>query len=196
MISSKEIVAIFSQYLDKRSFISGKKIEGLVKLIVQISKELWNLEDSARMVALGAGHIAAAKQHIDKTNQVRNNTIWEIDLEIQNQMQITNLGSQKLFYAESPGMIIDRLSILCIKRFEIERLLTVIEEEDLQKEYEDKEHIVSKQITNLGSFLDIYFNRLRNKEIFFEVQQPVKIYNDPRIKKYIEFLESQRIKSG
>jgi hypothetical protein len=62
----------------------------------------------------------------------------------------------------------------------------------LKKEYREKEDIISKQINHLGNFLDFYFNKLEHKEIFFEIQQPVKIYNNKRIKKYIKLLQKSK----
>ncbi len=153
--------------------------------------KLWNLEDSARMAELGSEHVAITKQKIDKNNTIRNNLMREIDIEIVKQMD-TSSGSQELFYSESPGMIIDRLSILFIKLSVIRDLLLVIKEKDLKKEYMEKEGIISEKINRIGNFLDSYLNKLRRKEISFDIQHPVKIYNDRRIVEYIKILKNRR----
>ncbi len=71
-------------------------------------------------------------------------------------------------------------------------LLSVIKEEDLKKEYREKEEIILRQISHLDNFFDSYLNKLKNKEVFFETQQPIKIYNDTRIKKYIKLLQESK----
>ncbi|MBU2472699.1 DUF4254 domain-containing protein [Patescibacteria group bacterium] len=196
MFDFKIISKIFSDFLNGTSDISDFKSKArLVNLIrsdIETNQKLWNLEDSARMIELGSEHIASAKQEIDKNNQIRNDLIMKIDVEIVNQMQIVPLDSQEQFYSESPGIIIDRLAILYIKLSIIRDLLLIIKEEDLRKEYRKKEDVILEQVNRLGNFLDSYFSKLRNKEVFFEVQQPVKIYNDNRIKRYIKLLQRSK----
>jgi len=192
MLDFKTISNIFSDFLDGKSVASDLKpkarLINLIRSNIETNRKLWNLEDSARMVEFGPKHIAGVKQEIDKNNQIRNDLIKEIDTEITKQMQVVPLDSQEQFYAESPGMIIDRLAILHIKLFVIRDLLALINETDLMEEYKEKESIILRQINLLGNFLDSYFDKLKRKKIFFEIQQPVKIYNDKRIKKYINIL--------
>ena len=192
MLNFKIISKIFSDFLDNPLAISEykEKLNHLVRLNIKTNQELWNLEDSARMIELGSEHIAVAKREIDKNNQIRNDLIMEIDVEIANQIGVSS-GHQERFYSESPGMIIDRLAILFIKLSVIRDLLSVVKENDLQNEYKEKENIILKQMDRIGNFLDYYFTRLVHKEIFFEIQQPVKIYNDNRIRKYIKILKKK-----
>lgn len=193
MLNFKTISKIFSDFLDGTPTISNLKSEArlvyLIRLNIETNRKLWDLEDLARMAELGSEHVATTKQEINKNNQIRNDLIKKIDIEVTSQMEIVPSDSQKRFYSESPGMIIDRLAILFIKLSVIRELLSVIKEEGLKKEYREKEDIILKQINLLGNFLDSYFNKLKHKEIFFEIQQPVKIYNDTRIKKYIKLLQ-------
>jgi hypothetical protein len=190
MINLNIISKIFLDYLNNISLVQYEdKLNQLVKLSIERNKKLWNLEDSARMIELGSEHVSKIKQEIDKNNQIRNDLIREIDIEITKQMSIS-FSDQKLFYSESPGMIIDRLSILFIKLSAIRDLLLVIKEEIVKKEYKEKEEIIIGQINRIGNFLDTYFIKLTNKEVFFEILQPVKIYNDDRIKKYIKILKN------
>jgi len=190
MINLDTLSKIFLDYLKNTSPIEyNDKTEQLAKLSIERNKKLWELEDSARMIELGSEHVSKIKQEIDKNNQIRNDLIREMDTVITDQIGISS-GEQKLFYSESPGMIIDRLSILFIKLSAIRNLLTIILEKDLQKEYQEKEKIIMNQINTIGSFLDYYLTQLANKKAFFEIMQPVKIYNDNRIKKYIKILKN------
>lgn len=186
MYNIKTISKIFSDVLDGifTDFGYGDQLSRFIRLNMETNLKLWDLEDSARMIELGSDHVARAKQEIDKNNQIRNDLIREMDTEIAKQIDISS-GIQEQFYSESPGMIIDRLSILHIKMKVICNLLLVIKEKDLQEDYKEKEKIIQKQIDHISMFLDAYFARLERKEVFFEVQQAVKIYNNERVRKYL-----------
>lgn len=81
------------------------------------------------------------------------------------------------------------MSIIFIKISIVQKLISLIEEEDLRSEYEVKEKVLGNQINDIGQFLDMYIERLVNKDLFFEIQQPVKIYNDERVRKYFKFIK-------
>ncbi|MCX6717843.1 MAG: DUF4254 domain-containing protein [Candidatus Taylorbacteria bacterium] len=189
MLNLKTISKIFSDFLTgvPTVYESENQLSRLIRLNMEMNRKLWNLEDSARMTELGSEHVAKPKQEIDKNNQIRNNLISKMDIEITKQMGISS-GPQEQLYSESPGMIIDRLSILFIKLSVIRSLLLVIEEKDLLEEYTEKENMILNQIEHIGNFLNSYFTKLAHKEVFFEIMQPVKIYNDDRIRKYIKAL--------
>lgn len=191
MINFSTVSNIFSSYLEEDKHTDyPDDVENLVFLSIKTNKIIWDLEDSARMSDLGAEHVAKAKKNIDKNNQIRNDLIRQIDLAIVKKLGIEP-GPCSQFYSESPGMIIDRLSILFIKSSAVKKLIDIIQEDDLKEDYKGKKQIISDQINILGQFLDKYFTKLLNKEAYFEIQQPVKIYNDERIKKYIFYLRSK-----
>jgi len=193
MLNFKTLSKIFSDFLDGIPTVldSEDRLSRLIRLNMKTNQLLWDLEDSVRMTELGSGHVATTKQEIDKNNQIRNNLIGEIDIEIADQIGVSH-GSQEQLYSESPGMIIDRLAIIFIKLSVIRDLLSVIIEEDLKKEYEEKENIILRHIDRIGNFLDSYFIRLARKEVFFEIQQPIKIYNDNRVRAYIKILKKKK----
>lgn len=192
MLNFKIISKIFSDFIINPSAIyeHKEKLNQLVWLNIKTNQELWNLEDLARMAELGSERIATTKQKIDKNNQSRNDLIREIDIEIADQIGVSSVHQER-FYSESPGMIIDRLAILFIKLSVIRDLLSVIKERDLQEDYKEKESMIIKHIDHIGNFLDSYFTRLAHKEVFFEIQQPVKIYNDKRVREYIKILKNK-----
>ena len=70
-------------------------------------------------------------------------------------------------------------------------MISIIKEDDLISEYLDKEKILLGQIKSIGNFLDGYIDKLIKKKMFFEIQQPIKIYNDIRVKKYINLIENK-----
>jgi len=185
------ISEIFSNFLkdQQKNEIYKDNLENLVYLNIKTNKIVWDLEDDARMSELGDKHVAKAKKSIDLNNQKRNNLIHEIDIEIVKRLG-KNSHSFDKFYIESPGMIIDRLSIIFIKLSVIQKLISMINEDDLKIEYKEKEKILLGQMKNIGVFYDMYITKFLKGDACFEIQQPVKIYNDKKIKGYIKKLKS------
>mgnify|MGYP001576248665 CR=1 FL=1 len=186
-ITFSKISSIFSDFIKnpKEDCVYDDEIQKLVYFLVKTNKTLWALEDSARFHEFGDEHVANAKKDIDIYNQKRNDLIREIDTLLHKLLNVSR-GIKASFYSESPGMIIDRMSIIFIKLSVVQKIISVIEENDLRLEYLEKEKILKGQIESIGNFLDLYMERLLKKEIFFEIQQPVKIYNDARVRKYIK----------
>ena len=190
-ITFSKISEIFSNFIKnpKVDSINDDEIQKLVYLLIKINKTLWDLEDSARLSELGDGHVANVKKNIDIYNQQRNDLIRKIDTVLHRLLNVSR-GVKESFYSESPGMIIDRLSIIFIKLSVVQKIIAVIEEDDLRLEYLEKEKILTGQIESIGNFLDLYIERLLKKDVFFEIQQSVKIYNDARVRKYIKHFDN------
>lgn len=161
--------------------------EGLSSLIAScytVNSHLWTLEDRARMKKEQNG-IASLKKEIDRCNQERNDLIHQIDLAAEKLLGNSPSDSGR-FYAETPGMVIDRLAILCIKKKVMDRLVELIVEEEVREEYEAKQHRLFNQICDLGLFLDHYLSGVEGGLIYFKVYGPMKVYNDHRVRKYVE----------
>lgn len=186
-ITFSTVSVLFSDFLEdtNKEVNYNDELQRLIYLNIKTNKILWDLEDSARLSESGDKHVAEAKKNIDANNQSRNNLIREIDIVLYKILNIVPISPDK-FYSESPGMIIDRLSIIFIKLSIVQKLISLIKEEDLRSEYVEKGEILSGQIKSIGHFFDMYIEKLINKDLFFEIQQPMKIYNDSRVKEYIK----------
>jgi len=184
------ISLIFSDFIKdfSKEGVYQDEFQKLVCQIIKVNKMLWDLEDSARLSELGDTHVAEAKKNIDINNQYRNNLIKEIDNLLHKLLGVVSSSPDK-FYSESPGMIIDRLSIIFIKLSVVQKIISVVKENDLRLEYLKNERILLAQIKALGNFLDGYIDKLAKREVFFEIQEPVKIYNDLRVREYIRALK-------
>ena len=190
-ITFSKISSIFSDFIKnpKMDSMYDDEIQKMAYLIIKINKTLWDLEDLARLFELGDKHVAEVKKNIDIHNQQRNDLIREIDTVLYRLLDVSK-GSKSSFYSESPGMLIDRLSIIFIKSSVVQKMISVIEEDDLRLEYLEKKKTLLGQIESIGNFLDFYIERLLKKEVFFEIQQPVKIYNDVRVRKYVKYMDN------
>lgn len=191
MITFQKISNIFSNALNSKpsSLNQTTEINKLINLCMEINLKLWRLEDIARMKDLGFERIAKAKIEIDKYNQIRNEIIQSIDFEFERLLQSSSINSQENFYAESPGMLIDRIAILFIKQVMIKKITLLIDDKQLRDEYLEKGKNVEQQTKDTGAFLDTYFLRIQRGEAFFKIYKLTKIYNDTRIKVYIKQLQ-------
>ena len=92
--------------------------EGFARLVEENhlrNFQLWHEEDIARRDDLGPERVHQAKRAIDGYNQQRNNFIEEMDKVLVAALEPAESGVPK--NSETPGMIIDRLSILALKEY-------------------------------------------------------------------------------
>lgn len=187
-VTYQYISKVFCHYLSETSkeFESENEIDKLLLDCIANNKQLWKLEDVARMHHLGFESVAKAKMEIDVVNQRRNETINKLDLLLDKHLCNVQLESLAKFYSESPGMLIDRLAILFIKQNFMRQLINHIDDKHIRSEYLEKEQQLNQSITDLSLFTNLYFDRIKNGEVFFKIYEPLKIYNDQRVKKYIK----------
>ncbi len=92
--------------------------EGFTRLVEENhlrNFSLWHEEDVARRDDLGFEAVYRAKRNIDRFNQERNNFAEEMDKALVAALQPRESGCPR--NSETPGMIIDRLSILALKEY-------------------------------------------------------------------------------
>jgi len=194
MINLKKIEEIFKKASIDKYEVTDKVSDDLDSLISQlfsVNQYIWSLEDIVRIKELGFEKIAQTKSNIDVQNQLRNNIVRKMDAKIEIELDNSDLNDINKFYSESPAMIIDRLSIMFIRRLEIRKILDILPEGEIKDDYLSKEKLVNGQIERLGGFLDIFFSRIKSREGYFKIMEPIKIYNDERVKQYIKSLSNK-----
>ena len=78
--------------------------------------ELWHIEDEARTPGATDGRLASVKRRIDRTNQQRNDLAEGLDAFLLERLSGSGLPNPAAeLHSESPGLMIDRLSILSLK---------------------------------------------------------------------------------
>jgi len=190
LVSYKRIHSIFLEHFSKKNVDTKHNILDLFNELIFLNHKLWHFEDLARSLESTDKLVRETKRSIDKTNQLRNDIIRKIDFNLINLLNNKDNEDIEKFVSESPAVFIDKLSIIFIRKFEIERLMFYIKDnKDLNDVYNQKLDVINRQIDFNGVFLDILINKIILGKVFFKIFNPVKIYNDNNIQKYINRLQ-------
>ena len=149
---------------------------------------LWHQEDIARSHDVSDADLAGVKRVIDRLNQQRNDLIERLD-----DCLVEELAAQRVtprpgarLNTETPGSVIDRLSILALRLYHMEEQAHRIDatEEHIAK-VRARLEILHEQHHDLSNSLrelldDIFSGRKRLK-----VYRQFKMYNDPTMNPYL-----------
>jgi len=145
--------------------------------------ELWHIEDEARTPGATDQQIAGVKRRIDRTNQLRNDLAEELDRILLAWLEECGLPRPSApLHSESPGLIIDRLSILALKiyhtREEAERADAPAGHAERNRE---RLTILEEQRSDLAGCLDALWQETLNGARRFKIYRQLKMYNDPAL---------------
>ena len=153
---------------------------------------LWGQEDLARRTRVSDGDIAANKRAIDRHNQARNDAVERIDELLLVALGLVSADSARgdapltqprpdaRLSSETAGSMIDRLSILSLKRRAMR--------EQTARHDVDAAHIATsrarlarleEQRADLAACLDRPLAESREGRAWFKVYRQFKMYNDP-----------------
>lgn len=145
--------------------------------------DLWHIEDEARAPGASDAKIAAVKRRIDRTNQLRNDLAEALDRALLDMLTPRGLPNAAApLHSESPGLIIDRLSILALKIFhtreEAERPGAPPGHSERNQE---RLAILIEQRGDLASCLDDLWQQTLAGQRRFKLYRQLKMYNDPAL---------------
>ena len=149
-----------------------------------INFELWHQEDMARDPDAPDSKIAAVKRAIDVLNQLRNDMIEHMDQYLLDELQEKNIKytSETEMNSETPGSIIDRLSINALKIYhmdeEIQRLDVTDEH---RKKCSGKLSVLQDHRNDLKNSLETLLDDLSKGKKRLKVYQQMKMYNDENL---------------
>ncbi|KAA6465142.1 DUF4254 domain-containing protein [Acidobacteria bacterium AB60] len=145
--------------------------------------ELWHIEDEARRPAATDAELAQVKRRIDRTNQRRNDAVEELDRALLQDLARRGLPNPDApLHSETPGLMIDRLSILALKIYHTR--------EETRRQPAPPGHvernserlaILEEQRADLGACLDELGKEILAGTRRFKLYRQLKMYNDPSL---------------
>jgi len=145
--------------------------------------DLWHIEDEARTPGATDADLAEVKRRIDRTNQLRNDLAEELDRALIEWLAPQNLPNPDApLHSESPGLMIDRLSILALKIFHTR------EEGDRSgapmghtERNRQRLAILEEQRADLAACLQSLWRETLAGTRRFKLYRQLKMYNDPSL---------------
>jgi hypothetical protein len=145
-------------------------LDGLVARLARVNLRQWDLEDTTRDRAASDSVVADAKRAIDRLNLERHRLVREIDVAVAAELIPDTTAA---LATESPGMVVDRLSVLIIRRFR------TAEASGHDGAYADRLPALDGQLGALVIALDGYLAELRAGLRTFVAHDPLKLYGAP-----------------
>ncbi len=187
---SKKALNIFNESVTKYHLIdkvdqkfnnpySDKSLSNLLYKKNWIDTVQWHLEDIIRDPNIEPAKGLILKRRIDHSNQQRTDLVEKIDdYYLALYKNITPSENAKL-NTESPGWVVDRLSILCLKIYHMQEQ---VNRKDTDKDHiyqcESKLDILIEQMNDLSeAFNELLFD-IENGRKKIKVYRQMKMYND------------------
>jgi hypothetical protein len=144
---------------------------------------IWHAEDETRMPSASDHQVAVAKHLIDRENQRRNDFAEYCDTILLDYLQRHRLPNQNAeLHTETPGQIIDRLSVLSLKLFHTaEEVYRVDAPPGHAERNRERHHILIEQCEDLVKGLDRFWSDVLQGRRQFKQYRPMKMYNDPTL---------------
>ena len=149
----------------------------------QANFELWHLEDEARAPHASDRQIADVKRGIDRVNQRRNDLMERCDTVLLEALAQRGLPTTSApLNSESPGLILDRLSILALKIFHTRE--ETLRDDALEAHVarnKERLRLLEEQRSDLAGCLDRLWKEILHGERRFKLYRQLKMYNDPSL---------------
>ena len=145
--------------------------------------DLWHIEDEARVPNAPDSELARVKRLVDKTNQRRNDLAEKLDLALLTHLEAHALPAANApLHSESPGLMIDRLSILSLK---IHHTREEVERPNAPAGHAERNQarltVLIDQCSDLAACLDDLWQQTLHGQRRFKLYRQLKMYNDPSL---------------
>lgn len=159
-----------------------KSIEYYLYLKNWIDTVQWHFEDIIRDPNIEPSAALVLKRRIDKSNQDRTDLVELIDSYFLDKYKNTSVLPEATINTESPAWAIDRLSILALKIYhmqkEVERTDT---DETHHNQCQQKLNILLEQQKDLSQAIDQLIADIEAGRKYMKVYKQMKMYNDPAL---------------
>jgi hypothetical protein len=141
--------------------------------------ELWHEEDNARVPGVPDAEIVRVKRTIDRLNQRRNDLVETMDGWLMERLQ---QNAEAPLHSETPGLMIDRLSILALKLYHTqEEASRASATEDHRARNLTRLALLLEQRGDLSGCLDSLWLQVLEGSRRFKLYRQMKMYNDPEL---------------
>lgn len=139
----------------------------------------WHLEDVIRKPDIDPGEGLAIKRRIDRSNQLRTDTVEKMDDYFLEQFSGVVPKKEARMNSETPAWLLDRMSILMLKIYHMEEqtLRTDVSEEHISR-CNDKLRLLLEQKSDMTEAYDELIKDIWEGNRKFKVYRQVKMYND------------------
>lgn len=186
MLQAQQVTQLQDQATSRWHRANVKETDELSSLDTLILRQhrtnfdLWHQEDEARDPSAPDNVIAKIKRAIDHLNQQRNDLVETIDLEF-----LRSAGEQRHeapLHSETPGLIIDRLSILALKIF---HTAEEADRNDATEAHRERNRqrlaVLQQQRNDLHGCLESLWTEVLAGQRRFKLYRQMKMYNDPAL---------------
>ncbi len=146
---------------------------------------LWHEEDQARRRDVPDAQIVRCKRAIDRLNQARNDAVERLDVALLNALG-ERLSEAARLHSETPGAMVDRLSILALK---VHHMGLQLQRDDVDDEHRAlcaaKLARLREQRDDLLGCLDALLDELGRGTARFKLYRQFKMYNDPKLNPWL-----------
>lgn len=162
---------------------SSASLKELIRAQHRANFDLWHEEDKARDPKASDAGIAAIKRSIDKLNQRRNDLVEQIDsLLLAERATVFEAHAAAPLHSETPGMMIDRLSILALKIFHTrEEAGRASAMEKHREKNRQRLALLEEQRDDLATALGSLEEDMNAGRRRFKLYRQLKMYNDPEL---------------
>ncbi len=145
--------------------------------------DLWHIEDEARAPGATDAELAGVKRRIDSTNQRRNDLAEQLDRLLLDWLEPQRLPNPAApLHSESPGLIVNRLSILALKIYHTrEEAVRPDSPPGHAERNSERLAILEEQRADLAACLDALWREVLAGTRRFRLYRQLKMYNDPSL---------------
>jgi hypothetical protein len=172
--SLPEVVAEVRQSLRGCTGETNEPATGLMGAVLELlrsNQAQWELEDVTRDPSASDGDVAAAKRAIDRLNLQRHRLVEDIDAMLEAAMPQSMSAP---LVTESPGMALDRLSVLAIRIARTEAVAFSATADAAG--YAARLPVLERQLSALSSAIEVLLDDVRAGVRRFVVYEHLKLY--------------------
>jgi cell division protein FtsB len=163
--------------------------EGFLNVVCdqhQQNFRLWHQEDIARSPVVSDADLAKVKRAIDQLNQRRNDLIEQLDDYLVEALSSVQIRPDARRNTETPGSVIDRLSIIALRLYHMEEQACRGDASDSHiAKAKGRLEILHQQHIDLRESLDELLDDLFSGQKRLKVYRQFKMYNDPTMNPYL-----------